>query len=335
VIVKERAAVKKGNIIIYGGQASSEGLIQALTERGWEAFTQKDPRARAETFPPDLIIVSTQGSPSVATYEEIRSTYPGIPIFTYATASTNEDTSPPARDFSYLGIACTAEEIGKMAETMLYAYRRGGRPAPPESMAHYERALDVLFEINSPLSVVLANADLLLSSEQSVQPHARSLVKEIRLAVDSIVNLTKEFGDRKSHLSPAVAKEEPPPSLYSKEKRKILVVDDDEAVCKVIKRTLGSEYEVFVAHDGNEALRMAEESYFDLFIVDLHMPHMRGTDLIKEFKKRQKITRPILVITGYLDDDDAMEAVKKGAHGCFYKPLNLEEIQAFVRQILV
>jgi CheY-like chemotaxis protein len=328
--------MKKGNVLIYQGEVPMEELTRALVERGWDILPARDLEAGGADYSADLIIVDQVITSSTGTLDEIGSRFPGTPVFTYTPPSESSGNDQKRGSLSHLGISCAADELGKMVETMLYAYRRGGRPAPPpESMAHYERALDVLYEINSPLSVILANANLLLSSDKSVQPYARGVVKEIRLAIDSIVNMTKEFGDRTSHLLPGVVRQEPPPTLYSKDRRRILVVDDEEAICRVLKRSLGSEYEVSVAHDGKEALTMAEESNFDLFIVDLHMPHMKGIDLMKEFRKRQKNPRPILVITGYLDDDDAMEAVKKGAHGCFYKPLNLEEIQAFVRQILL
>ena len=85
-------------------------------------------------------------------------------------------------------------------------------------------------------------------------------------------------------------------------KRTVLIVDDDEAILKQMKWALKKEYEVRLAHDGSEALRLFRESPADAVILDLGLPpDPRGIeeglktleslveeallDLPKEFKK--------------------------------------------------
>jgi len=150
--------------------------------------------------------------------------------------------------------------------------------------------------------------------------------------VDNIVAMTAEFGDRKSHISPPCG--EIKARRSSRVKPRILVVDDEKSICDLLCRVLGSDFDVTLVHDGRDALKLAEEQPFDLFIVDLHLPHMKGIDILKALNKKKKAHQPFIVITGYLDDEDALEALTHGARGCFYKPFDIEEIRAFVRQVL-
>jgi len=321
--------VKKGNVLVIKSRGPVRELKKALVERGWEVVAVKEGDELSIGLLPDLIIIDNFGSKGEILYRELGEKFPGTPVFCHSHSSHKGEGGK----IHTLAIPCPGEDLGKMAETMLYAHRRGGRPiASHEGTAHYERALEVLYEINSPLSVVLANASLLLADEKNVRAEARSLVKEIRLAVENIVVMNSEFGYRKSHVSPPCS--EIKERRSSREKPRILVVDDEKSVCELLSRVLGADFDVVLAHDGRDALKRAEEEHFDLFIVDLHLPHMKGIDILKTFKKKKKVQRPFIVITGYLDDEDALEALTHGARGCFYKPFDIEEIRAFVRQVL-
>src|SRR5579864_5845928 len=83
---------------------------------------------------------------------------------------------------------------------------------------------------------------------------------------------------------------------------KILVVDDDEAIRRFARRALGEAgYDVAVASGGAEALALVEaQSRFDLLVIDLMMPQMRGDELARRLHRRDPQAR-MLYFTGFSD----------------------------------
>src|SRR5688500_15311163 len=83
---------------------------------------------------------------------------------------------------------------------------------------------------------------------------------------------------------------------------RVLVVDDEESIRTFANRVLsGAGYDVVVASDGPEALTLAEkQGPFDLFIIDVVMPHMLGNDLARRLRARDPDMKA-LYFTGYSD----------------------------------
>jgi CheY-like chemotaxis protein len=80
---------------------------------------------------------------------------------------------------------------------------------------------------------------------------------------------------------------------------RILVVDDDPMVCMAIEVYLERRgFEVTIADGGETGLRALEDSAFDLMIVDIFMPHMRGFESIRMFHERAP-TVPLIAMSGY------------------------------------
>ena len=68
---------------------------------------------------------------------------------------------------------------------------------------------------------------------------------------------------------------------------RVLIVDDDAMVCAAIEIYLERHgFEVTIADGGEAGLRALEESSFDLMLVDIFMPHMRGFESIRIFHER-------------------------------------------------
>ena len=83
----------------------------------------------------------------------------------------------------------------------------------------------------------------------------------------------------------------------------VLVVDDEPSVCVFAERTLRmAGYEVMVATDGPEALKLVEarREPFALFVLDLVMPEMRGDELARQLRTRD-LDAKVLYFTGYSD----------------------------------
>jgi CheY-like chemotaxis protein len=108
---------------------------------------------------------------------------------------------------------------------------------------------------------------------------------------------------------------------------RILVVDDDPMVCMAIEVYLERRgFEVTIADGGETGLRVLEDSAFDLMIVDIFMPHMRGFESIRIFHERAP-TIPLIAMSGYafanLDSpapDFLRMALELGAARCLRKP---------------
>src|SRR4030088_2855727 len=108
---------------------------------------------------------------------------------------------------------------------------------------------------------------------------------------------------------------------------RVLVVDGDPMVCMAIEIYLERHgFEVQIADGGEAGLRALEDSGFDLMIVDIFMPHMRGFESIRIFHERAPAI-PLVAMSGYafanLDSpapDFLRMALELGATRCLRKP---------------
>lgn len=81
--------------------------------------------------------------------------------------------------------------------------------------------------------------------------------------------------------------------------RHILVVDDDPMVCMAIEVYLQrNNFRVTIAEGGEAGLRALEHEQFDLMIIDIFMPHMRGFESVRIFHERAPAV-PLIAMSGY------------------------------------
>ena len=80
---------------------------------------------------------------------------------------------------------------------------------------------------------------------------------------------------------------------------RVLIVDDDPMVCTAIEIYLDRHgFEVTIADGGEAGLRALEDASFDLMLVDIFMPHMRGFESIRIFHERAPAI-PLIAMSGY------------------------------------
>jgi CheY-like chemotaxis protein len=83
--------------------------------------------------------------------------------------------------------------------------------------------------------------------------------------------------------------------------KRILVVDDEEAIRLLYREELAEAgYQVDLAADGIEALRMVEQSRPDLMTIDLRMPGMDGIELLAKVRAKHR-DLPIIICSAYGD----------------------------------
>ena len=111
---------------------------------------------------------------------------------------------------------------------------------------------------------------------------------------------------------------------------RVLVADDEDGVLKLIRATLESAgHEVVTAVDGHEALKTGLARDFDLYILDVKMPHLDGYSLSLSITKRFP-SRKVVLVTG-LDTQKYEVMIKAcGASGTIPKPFDSAE---FMKQI--
>jgi len=111
---------------------------------------------------------------------------------------------------------------------------------------------------------------------------------------------------------------------------RILVVDDERQITRVLRGSLEShDYEVAVAQDGAEALRIYEKIAPDLVITDLSMPNMDGVELTRAI--RELGATPIIVLSVREQDQTKVQALDAGADDYMTKPFSTPELLARVR----
>ncbi len=107
----------------------------------------------------------------------------------------------------------------------------------------------------------------------------------------------------------------------------ILVVDDESIVLSLIRDALEDMgYTITTADNGEQALRIMDESPVDLLLTDIRMPHMDGNELVRQARKKYPDIG-VIYMTGYADLNSAKDAIKQGAYDYILKPFELTEIR--------
>jgi two-component system, OmpR family, KDP operon response regulator KdpE len=111
---------------------------------------------------------------------------------------------------------------------------------------------------------------------------------------------------------------------------RILIVDDEAQITRVLRTALSAQaYDVRIANDPEEALRLFQDWAPDLIVTDLVMPGMSGIELCKAI--RRKSSTPIIVLSVRDQERSKIEALDAGADDYVTKPFSIQELQARVR----
>ena len=117
-------------------------------------------------------------------------------------------------------------------------------------------------------------------------------------------------------------------------KTKILVVDDEAPHRQMLDAVLSVEgYEIHHAGDGQEAISMVEERFYDLILMDIRMSKVGGIEALKKIKKISPGI-PIIIMTAYASVSTAVDALKSGAYDYLTKPLDIEELKILIEKAL-
>jgi two-component system, NtrC family, response regulator len=113
---------------------------------------------------------------------------------------------------------------------------------------------------------------------------------------------------------------------------RILVVDDEESIRRLIEKELSSmRRSVRTADSARQAFELIEQQQFDVIVLDIRLPDGDGIELLEKFKLTISDVEVIL-ITGFGDVDNAVEAMKLGAYDYITKPFTLDRLELIVEK---
>jgi two-component system, NtrC family, response regulator len=112
----------------------------------------------------------------------------------------------------------------------------------------------------------------------------------------------------------------------------ILVVDDEQSIRRLLEMELSSpRRSVCTADSGREAFKLLNKKRFDVVILDIQLPDANGLDLMVEFQDLMP-GMEVILITGYGDIDNAVEAMKMSAYDYITKPFNLDRLELVIEK---
>lgn len=122
--------------------------------------------------------------------------------------------------------------------------------------------------------------------------------------------------------------------MKEQEQARILVIDDDATVRRGLEVALkNSGYDVNVAETGKEAIKKSKTKLYNLALVDLRLPDMDGIELLTSMREAApKMVK--IIITGYPSQENAIEAVNRGADGYMVKPYTTEDLLRKIKEQL-
>ncbi|MFK0245565.1 response regulator transcription factor [Amycolatopsis azurea] len=117
------------------------------------------------------------------------------------------------------------------------------------------------------------------------------------------------------------------------EQGRVLVVDDDETVRDVVRRYLEvAGFEVDVAGDGTEGLRLFSETGPDLVVLDVMMPGLNGLEVCRRLRRVSQV--PVVMLTALGEEENRIAGLQLGADDYVTKPFSPKELALRVASVL-
>lgn len=114
----------------------------------------------------------------------------------------------------------------------------------------------------------------------------------------------------------------------------ILLVDDDLEITQAVSNYFDpADYKFHTLSDGDRLLEVLPRVNPDIVLLDVHLPSTSGLDLLKGIKQDNP-NLPVVIISGQISTDNAIEAMREGAYEYLTKPFRLENLQEVVERAI-
>ena len=114
----------------------------------------------------------------------------------------------------------------------------------------------------------------------------------------------------------------------------VLLIEDDLQLAKIVKKILESKgYNIVLVEDGVKALEEIKNKSFDLYLIDINIPHISGLELVKYIRELYN-DGYIIMITASVDEYYFEKAYEYGCDDYIKKPFHLKELEVRVKHLL-
>jgi DNA-binding NtrC family response regulator len=114
----------------------------------------------------------------------------------------------------------------------------------------------------------------------------------------------------------------------------VLVVDDTKNIRILLTKCLEVEgYDVSTASDGNTTLEIVSKKRFDLIFLDVRMPEISGTEVLRQIRK-MGVNTPVIMMTAFGTVKNAVDCTQLGAVAYLQKPFTETKIKQVLSEIL-
>lgn len=120
------------------------------------------------------------------------------------------------------------------------------------------------------------------------------------------------------------------------ERRRLLIAEDDKDIRLLLELHLGrAGFEIVVATDGEEALRIVLSDAPDLVVLDVALPLLDGLSVLDQIRASPGTSElPVLLLSASVDESQIRDGLERGANVYVKKPFQLEQLLTAIEQLL-
>ena len=119
------------------------------------------------------------------------------------------------------------------------------------------------------------------------------------------------------------------------QKPQILIVDDNAFNLLLMQRQLSQEFDVMTVDNGKDALNLLVEKQFDMILLDIMMPQMNGTTVLKIIRSSPQLASlPVILVSAMPRHEYLAQGHDLNENDYFSKPMDFEHLADRIKQIL-
>ena len=113
-------------------------------------------------------------------------------------------------------------------------------------------------------------------------------------------------------------------------KKRVLIIEDEKKIARFLELELTYEgYNTEVVYNGQEGLKKAQESNYDIILLDIMLPELNGMEVCRQIRQNSSV--PIIMVTAKDEVTDKVFGLDSGADDYLTKPFAIEELLARMR----
>lgn len=245
-------------------------------------------------------------------------------------------TAPALGEF-----AQQARRIAELEELLQQQLREGHRriasvdQAVNQAEQHIGSALDHLQRRAG--SVAHDDPQALLGLQEEILQLRQAALRERFHDLNAAVQPVRQWAEQLQHdYAPHIESARTLKAMVKEVRPRVLLVDDDEFVHKIVARQLDpQDYELSIARDATEALRILRNNAPDLVLLDIVMPGINGLEALRRFRMMPSLARiPFIMLTGKSEGQIVVESLKAGASDFIAKPFDRATLLARIDKLL-